>query len=32
MTPKGPDMGQLMKQVQQMQADMAKAQVSSSLK
>jgi nucleoid-associated protein EbfC len=24
--PKGPDMGQLMKQVQQMQADMAKAQ------
>jgi DNA-binding YbaB/EbfC family protein len=26
MTPKGPDMGQLMKQVQQMQADMAKAQ------
>jgi nucleoid-associated protein EbfC len=26
MTPKGPDMGQLMKQVQQMQSDMAKAQ------
>ena len=26
MSPKGPDMGQLMKQVQQMQADMAKAQ------
>ncbi len=26
MTPKGPDMGQLMKQVQQMQADMTKAQ------
>jgi hypothetical protein len=26
MTPKGPDMGQLMKQVQQMQAEMAKAQ------
>src|ERR687897_331675 len=26
MTPKGPDMGQLMKQVQQMQTEMAKAQ------